>query len=53
MDEQIVEKILQQQKIGEHVSCGYSMSTIWAFDNMENNHTLYGGEDCMKHFVNL
>ena len=35
-------------KIGEHIPCGYSMSTIWAFDNIENKHTLYCGEDCMK-----
>ena len=26
------------------------MSTIWAFDNIENKHTLYRGEDCMKKF---
>ena len=26
------------------------MSTIWAFDSMESNHTLYRGEDCMKKF---
>ena len=25
-----------------------SMSTIWAFDNIENKHSLYRGEDCMK-----
>ena len=25
-------------KIGEHIFCGYSMSTIWAFDNVENKH---------------
>ena len=25
-------------KIGEHISCGYSMSTIWTFDNIENKH---------------
>ena len=37
-------------KIGEHVPCGYSMSTIWAFDNIENKHTLYHGEDCMIKF---
>ena len=37
-------------KIGEHIPCGYSMSTIWAFDNIENKHTLYCGEDCMKKF---
>ena len=33
-------------KIGEHISCAYSMSTIWAFDCIENNHTLY----CRKKF---
>ena len=37
-------------KIGDHVPCGYSMSTIWAFDSIENKHTLYRGEDCMKKF---
>ena len=37
-------------KIGEHNPCGYSISTIWAFDNIENKHFLYCGEDCMKRF---
>ena len=23
-------------------------STIWAFDHIENKHTLYHGKDCMK-----
>ena len=27
-------------KIGEHITCGYSMSTIWAFDNIENKHIM-------------
>ena len=26
------------------------MPTIWVFDNIENKHTLYRGEDCMKKF---
>ena len=26
------------------------MSTIWAFDHIENKHTLYHGKDCMKMF---
>ena len=26
------------------------MSTIWAFDSIENKHTLYRGEDCMEKF---
>ena len=33
------------RKISEHISCRYSISTIWAFDNIENSHTLYRGED--------
>ena len=37
-------------KIGEHIPCGYSMSKIWAFDQIENRHTLYRGKDCMKKF---
>ena len=37
-------------KIGEHIPCRYSMSTVWAFDNVENKHTLYCGEDWMKKF---
>ena len=30
-------------KLGEHIPCGYSMSTIRAFDNIENKHTLHRG----------
>ena len=30
-------------KIGEHIPCWYSMSTLWAFDNVENKHTLHRG----------
>ena len=25
------------------IPCGYSMSTIWEFNNVESNHTLYHG----------
>ena len=38
-------------KIGEHVPCGYSISTIWGFDHIENKHTLYSRKDCMRSFV--
>ena len=38
-------------KIGKKIPCRYSMSAIWTFDNIENNHALYRGEDCMKHFL--
>ena len=37
-------------KIGEHIPCGYLMSTIGRFDHIENKHTLYRGKDCMKMF---
>ena len=26
------------------------MSTMWAFDHIENKHTLYCGKDCIKKF---
>ena len=35
-------------KIGEHIPCRYSMSTIWGFDHIEDKHTLYPVKDCMK-----
>ena len=35
-------------KIGEHVPCGYSVSTIWAFDHIENERTSYREKDCME-----
>ena len=28
-------------KIGKHIPCGYLMSTIGAFDHVENKYTLY------------
>ena len=37
-------------KINEHIHYGCSMSTIWAFDSVENKHTFYRGKDCMKKF---
>ena len=35
-------------KIGEHIYCQCSMSTVWAFDHIENKHTLYCGKDYEK-----
>ena len=29
------------------------MSTIWTFDNIENKHALYCGENCMKKLCTL
>ena len=37
-------------KINEHIPCGYSMSTIWAFDLIENKQTFYRGKECIKKF---
>ena len=37
-------------KIGEHIPCRYSMSTFWAFNHIENKHTLNCGKNCMKKF---
>ena len=37
-------------KIDKHITCGYSMSTIWGFDHIENKKSLYRGKDCMKKF---
>ena len=30
-------------KIGEHIPCGYFMSTISAFDDIKKKHSLYRG----------
>ena len=43
-------KYSSRTKIGQHIPCGYSMSTIWGFDHTENKHTLYYGNDCRKKF---
>ena len=32
-------------KIDEHISCGYSLSTILGFDHIENKNTLYCGKE--------
>ena len=45
-----IQKDLQQHKTGEHIPCGYSLSTIQTFDNIKNAHVLYHEEDCMKKF---
>ena len=37
-------------KIGERIPCGYSMSKIWGFDQIEKKHTLYHGKAYMKKF---
>ena len=39
-------------KTGEHILCRSSLSTIWGFDHIKNEHTLYRGIDWMKKFCN-
>ena len=31
-------------KIGKHIHCGYSLSTIWGFYHIKNKHSLYCGK---------
>ena len=40
-------------KIGEHIPCGYLMSTIWAFDNIENKHSFYEKDFRKKFCISL
>ena len=37
----------QQQK--RHITCEYSVSTIWVFDHIVNKHTLYHGKNCINY----
>ena len=37
-------------KIGQHIPCGYSMSTILGFGHIENKHNLFSRKDYMKKF---
>ena len=32
---------LSTTKVGEHIPCGYSMTTIWTFDGTEKNLYVY------------
>ena len=42
----------KQPERDEYVPCGYSLSDIWAFDSIENKHSLYQDKSCMKKFCN-
>ena len=37
-------------KVNNHISSGFSMSTIWSFRSIQNKHDVCKGEDCMKKF---
>ena len=40
-------------KVSEHISSGFSISTISSFWSIENKHDVYRGKDCMKKFVKV
>ena len=48
MDVKTILKIHLQEKLGEHISSGFSVSTISPFKTIENKHNVYLGKDCMK-----
>ena len=50
MDVTINLKNHPQTKVGEHILCGYSLFTVWAFGCIENKDDVYRGEDCVKKF---
>ena len=37
-------------KVGEHITFGYSVSTIWRFDHIEGKHFLSRGKYCKNRF---
>ena len=37
--------IFSTTKAVKHIPCGYSMPRIWAFDHIENKHTLKNGKE--------
>ena len=36
------------RKVGEHILCGYSPSTIWKLDGIENKYDVYRGKVACK-----
>ena len=37
-------------KVGEHISSGFSMSTVSPFKSIKNKHDVHRNKDCMKIF---
>ena len=50
MEVKIILKNHLQPKYVNNIFCGYSISGIWTYDGIENNHEVCRGEDCMKKF---
>ena len=51
MDAHIIQKS-SGKKIGEHIPCRYSMSTILGFDHIKDKHT-FAEKIAWKSFTNL
>ena len=41
----IILKKSSTAKVGKHIPCGYSISTGWPFDGIENKYDVYRGVD--------
>ena len=50
IDLTIILEIDLQSKVSEHISSGFSMSTISSFRTIENKRDVYRGKDSMKRF---
>ena len=35
-------------KVSKYIPCRYSISTLSAFDGIQNNHDVYRGKKCIK-----
>ena len=42
---------LSTRKQGEHILCGFSISSVFAFDDIVNKRDVYRGKDCMKNLL--
>ena len=45
--------IFSSAELGEHIPCGYLLSTILGFDHIKNKHSLCHGKDCKKEFKRI
>ena len=53
MDVKIILKIQSQQKAGENIPSGFSMSTIPSLRSIENKHDVYRGKEWAKKIVSF
>ena len=41
---------LSTTKVSKHISSGFSLSTVYSFRSIENNHDVHRGKNCTKKF---